>query len=197
MPPLFLASKSPRRAQLLTHLGFEFTVCAPTDHEVHIRQGTEDEIIKVVNENALQKALSLLPAIDYGIILGGDTLVVTRDNLVLGKPKTVQEALQMLQKLVGTTHRVISAIAIVDATTREIRQGHVWAKVTFRHASDRTLTQYVLTGEPLGKAGGYAIQGQGANLVESIEGSYTAVVGLPAEVVLPLLKEFGITCNHD
>ncbi|MFX1318888.1 MAG: Maf family protein [Promethearchaeota archaeon] len=191
--PLFLASNSPRRAKLLTQLGFEFTVCSPQNQEMYLKQGSDDEIVKLANENALQKALSVLPTIEQGIILSGDTLVVTDDNMVLGKPKSPEEALSMLQKLVGRTHRVISAVAVVEVTKKKTRQGHVWAKVTFQHASEQALNEYVLTREPLGKAGGYAIQGKGAFLVKEIEGSYTSVIGLPVELVLSLLSEFGIT----
>ncbi len=191
--PLFLASNSPRRVQLLAQLGFEFTVCTPQNQETHLKQGSDDEIVRVASENALQKALSVLPIIEEGIILGGDTLVVTDDNMILGKPKTPEEAFKMLQKLVGRTHRVISAVAVVDVTTRKIRQGHAWTKVTFRDVSEQALSEYVLTREPLGKAGGYAIQGKGAFLVNEIEGSYTSVIGLPTELVVSLLNEFGIT----
>jgi septum formation protein len=196
MIPLFLASKSPRRAALLNHLGLTFEIHTPQSQEKTLKTGSDDEIINTVCHNALQKAFSVLPTIDNGLIIGGDTLVITDTNLVLGKPKTSDEAFQMLQGLAGKQHRVISAVAIVDAHSKEKLVGHKWAKVTFRKVSDDELRNYVLTQEPLGKAGGYAIQGKGGALINSIEGSYTAVIGMPVELVVSFLTQFGLQPNQ-
>ncbi len=192
MKPLFLASNSPRRAALLLQLELDFEVRAPKINERILNTGSDDDIITIVCENALQKVLSIISTIETGLIIGGDTLVVTDENLVLGKPKTTDEALQMLDKLVGKTHRVISAVAIVDVSTQERKVGHIWTKVVFRNITREELYQYVLTQEPIGKAGGYAIQGKGSCLIDSIDGSYTAVIGLPMELVVSFLKQFGI-----
>ncbi|MHA2405710.1 MAG: Maf family protein [Candidatus Hermodarchaeia archaeon] len=196
MIPLFLASKSSRRAALLKHLGLTFEIHTPHGVEKTLKTGSDDDIINVVCHNALQKAFSVLPSIDNGFIIGGDTLVVTDTNLVLGKPKTSDEALQMLQGLAGKQHRVISAVAIVDASSKAKRVGYKWTTVTFRKISDDELRKYVLTQEPIGKAGGYAIQGKGGALVESINGSYTAVIGLPIELVVSFLSHFGLQPNQ-
>jgi septum formation protein len=196
MIPLFLASKSPRRAALLKHLGLTFEIRTPRSQEKTLRSGTDNEIVDTVCHNALQKVLSILPTINIGLVIGGDTLVVTEANLVLGKPKTSDEAFQMLQGLSDKQHRVISAVAIVDASSKAKRIGHKWTKVTFRKASDGELQKYVLTQEPIGKAGGYAIQGKGGTLVESIEGSYTAVIGMPVELVVSFLAHFGLQPNQ-
>jgi septum formation protein len=192
MKPLFLASNSPRRARLLSNLGLEFEIRKPQTREKTPTADTDEAIIATVCENALRKALSILSSINDGLAIGGDTLVVTNNKKVLGKPKTSNEALRMLQQLVGKTHRVISAVAIVDASTRETKVGHSWATVTFRKATKEELQHYVLSREPLGKAGGYAIQGKGGILIESIEGSYTAIIGLPIELVVPFLSHFGV-----
>ncbi|MFW9934050.1 MAG: Maf family protein [Candidatus Thorarchaeota archaeon] len=195
MKPLFLASNSPRRATVLSQLGLEFTVLKPFYKEIILESGSDDEIVNITGQNALQKALSVRSIINHGLIISGDTLVVTDQNKILGKPKTPDEAFQMLHQLVGRTHRVISAVAIVDVVTEKSKTDYVWTKVTFHSLSDADLHQYLRTEESLGKAGGYAIQGKGRLLVKSIEGSYTAVVGLPIEVVVSLLRHFGIQLN--
>lgn len=195
MKPLFLASNSPRRANILSQLGLEFTVLTPFYKEIIRDSGSDDEIVNIAGQNALQKAHSVRSTINNGLIISGDTLVVTDQNKILGKPKTPEEAFQMLRQLMGRTHRIISAVAIVDVVTEEAKTDYVWTKVTFHTLSDKALHQYLRTEESLGKAGGYAIQGKGRMLVKSIEGSYTAVVGLPIEVVVPLLRHFGIQLN--
>ena len=192
MIPLFLASKSPRRAALLTHLGLTFEIRTPQSQEDILTMGSDDEIVNTVCQNALQKAFSVLPSIEKGLVISGDTLVVTKKNRVLGKPTTTDEAFHMLQELTGKEHRVISAVAIVDASSKKKRVGHKWTTVTFRKASDDELRMYVQTHEPIGKAGGYAIQGKGGTLVQSIEGSYTAVIGIPIELVVSFLASFGL-----
>jgi septum formation protein len=197
MQPLILASNSPRRANLLTQHGFKFIIRAPQTHETQLEAGSDEEILFVARGNALKKTLSILPCIEEGIILGGDTLVVTDINRVVGKPKTENEALQMLQQLSGRTHRVISAVAVVNVVTKETKLDHTWTKLTFHNVTEEELDEYVQTGEPLGKAGGYAIQGKGRELVKSIDGSYTSVIGLPMEVVVPLLKEVGISPQRE
>jgi septum formation protein len=196
MIQLFLASKSPRRAALLQHLGLTFEIRTPRSKEKIIRSGSDNEIVDTVRYNALQKVFSILPTIENGLVIGGDTLVVTETNLVLGQPKTSDEALQMLQGLSGKSHRVISAVAIVDASSKAKRIGHKWTKVTFRKTSDDELQKYILTKESIGKAGGYAIQGKGGTLVESIEGSFTAVIGMPVELVVSFLAHFGLQPNQ-
>jgi len=189
MKLLFLASKSQRRSSLLTQLGLQFQVLYPTVEETEISAGTDAQIIKVVQDNALRKAQSVKSTQD-GLIISGDTLVVTKDNQVLGKPQTDEEAIEMLQQLNGTWHRVISAVAVVDTTTEKSSVSHIWSRVCFHNIPLEVIRQYVSTAEPIGKAGGYAIQGLGGFLVENVEGSFTAVVGMPFEILVPLLSEF-------
>ncbi len=196
MKPLFLVSNSPRRASLLKQLGLQFEIQMPKSKEAVIQTGTDKDIVKTVRENALQKALSILPMIQQGLLISGDTLIVTEGNQILGKPKTSEEAFQMLMSLVGTTHRVISAVAVVDAMTTKSKVNHLWTQISFRKASFEELHCYIATKEPLRKAGGYAIQGKGGFLVEQIKGSYTAAMGLPVEILIPLLKQFGVSPTH-
>lgn len=191
MKLLFLASNSERRSSLLTQLGLQFQVLSPIIEEIEISAGTDAQIIKTVEENALRKAHSVQSTQD-GLIISGDTLVVTRENQVLGKPLTDEEALDMLRKLNGTWHRVISSVAILDTTTENSSVSHIWSRVRFYNMPLEVIRQYVSTAEPIGKAGGYAIQGLGGFLVEEVEGSFTAVVGMPFEILVPLLSEFDV-----
>lgn len=195
MKLLFLASNSQRRSSLLTQLGLQFQVLSPTVEETEISAGTDAQIIKVVQDNALRKAQSVKSTQD-GLIISGDTLVVTRDNQVLGKPQTDDEAIEMLQQLSGTWHRVISAVAVIDTTTEKSSVSHIWSRVCFHTIPLEVIQQYVSTTEPIGKAGGYAIQGLGGFLVEKVEGSFTAVVGMPFEILVPLLSEFDVQIWH-
>jgi septum formation protein len=191
MPQLFLASASPRRAALLTQLGISFQVVTPTVEEAENTEGSIRTIGRLVVANALGKAKSVAAHVQEGLVIAGDTVVLTNKGRSLGKPETPENALAMLRQLVGTWHRVLSAVAVVDAATRKSRARLASARVRFRQVSDTDLRHYVETGEPLDKAGAYAIQGLGSFLVERVTGSYTAVVGFPVELVVDLLTEFG------
>ncbi|MFX0168660.1 MAG: Maf family protein [Candidatus Hodarchaeota archaeon] len=196
MNPLFLASQSPRRAALLSQLGLVFQVLKPKARESRITDSTDVGIIQLAEQNALEKAQSVLDSVQDGLILSGDTMVVTQNNQVLGKPTTAQEALVMLKGLVGTWHRVISAVAVISANTKKARVDHVWTTVTFRKVPIDALKCYIAIQEPLGKAGGYAIQGKGMFLIEKIDGSHSAVIGLPLELVVSLLMDHGVEVWH-
>jgi septum formation protein len=192
MKPLFLASQSPRRATLLSQLGLPFQILSPLIEETTVTGTTKKAITQQTEQNALMKARSVLEMVDKGVIISGDTVVVTKQYHVLGKPTTPQDALGMLKQLVGTLHHVLSAVAVISASPEKISTDHVWTKVAFRNIPLEGLTSYVATKEPLGKAGGYAIQGKGGFLVEHIEGSQSAVIGLPLELVVSLLNSHGI-----
>ncbi|MFW9831094.1 MAG: Maf family protein [Candidatus Thorarchaeota archaeon] len=192
MKPLFLASKSKHRATLLSQLGLRFQVVSPKIKEIHIPQADDSIIIETVQSNALRKARSLLSSISDGIIISADTVVITNSQEVLGKPQTQTEAIEMLKKLVGKWHRVLSAVALLNISTKQSLVDHDWASVKFRDVSLEGLHNYVATNEPIGKAGGYAIQGRGGFLVEQVQGSYTTVIGLPIELTVSLLSSFNI-----
>jgi septum formation protein len=192
MKSLFLASQSPRRAQLLSQLGLKFQILTPSSEERIVVGKTEEEIIKQTEQNTLLKAESVLDSVNEGVIISGDTVVVTQDFRVLGKPTTSDEALVMLEQLVGTRHRVLSAVAVVANDQSRVTVDHVWTTVTFRETQQEALKRYIATKEPFGKAGGYAIQSKGAFLVAKLTGSPTAVIGLPLELVVSLLHAHGV-----
>ncbi|ARN72977.1 Maf family protein [Oceanicoccus sagamiensis] len=175
---LYLASQSPRRAELLEQvaLGFE-KISVDTDESVLAGESPQDYVQRVAIAKAQaglalveQQGLSPLP------VLGADTSVII-DGQILGKPRDRDHALAMLGQLSGSTHQVMSAICLCYQQCQETALSIT--RVSFRHIEPDELEQYWLSGEPLGKAGAYAIQGRGALFVENIEGSYSAVVGLP------------------
>jgi septum formation protein len=173
-PPLLLASTSPQRRAILAQLGLPFEVVAPRYEEVG-----DDPV-----EHAAGKARS----VDGGErpVLGVDTLVVL-DGEVLGKPGGPGEAEEMLERLGGQTHEVVSGLCLRTQAWEELHRETT--TVTFRELTPRDLAAYVSAGEWEGRAGAYAIQGLGAALVERIEGDYLNVVGLPAALLVRLLAK--------
>jgi septum formation protein len=171
-PPILLASRSPQRRAILEQLRIPFTVVAP-----HYEEHGEDPV-----EHAAGKARS----VDGGErpVLGVDTVVVC-DGRVLGKPADASEAEQMLETLGGKTHEVVSGLCLRTPAWEELHSETT--KVTFRPLAARDLAAYLSTGEWESRAGGYAIQGVGAALVERIDGDYLNVVGLPGALLIRLL----------
>lgn len=181
---LILASQSPRREELLRAAGLRFRVLAP--------EGEDAPPLRARNFPALVQRLALLKAESvarraHGLVLGADTIVVCAGR-ILGKPSGPAEARQMLRLLSGKRHCVYTGVALVSGKTRVT--GYERTEVTFRQLSELEITRYVQTGEPLDKAGAYAIQGLGGALVEKISGCYTNVIGLPIPKLLQLLAEF-------
>ena len=125
------------------------------------------------------------------MVLGADTIVVL-DDTVLGKPRDAEHATHMLSRLCGRTHRVITGVAVTRSDTMEVREIQVESWVAMREAAIDEIQTYVATGEPLDKAGAYAVQGQGRRFVSHLEGSETNVIGLPVEETLALLRAEGI-----
>lgn len=196
MQLLFLASRSPRRANLLKQLGVPFKVIPPKEVEVEIPKRIEfsgiDKAEAFVKANAMKKAEAALESLQRGLIISGDTIIVTGNGEMLGKPHTPAEAFEMLRKLNNAWHQVFSAVAIVDVKTQVKKVQHSVTKVFFRKVPESALQNYIRTGEPLDKAGAYGIQGRGSFLLSKIEGSYSAVVGFPLELIISLLIEFGV-----
>ena len=184
---LILASSSPRRRELLEKLGCSFQVMPSQVGESINEALAPDEYVK---ELSRLKALNVASRVSNGIIIAADTVVVL-DGVILGKPETSEKAQQMLRALSGKEHQVVTGVVVVDAKTKMMEQEVVTTNVKFRKLSDNLINRYVDTGEPLDKAGAYAIQGKGALLVESIEGCYYNVVGLPLVTVSKLLEGFG------
>ncbi len=181
-PPLLLASTSPQRRAILEQLGIPFDVVAP-DYEEH--DPPEADAEQLVRAHALGKARSVSAAADGRPVLGVDTTVVLGGR-IYAKPADAGDAGRMLEELGGRTHTVVSGLALVtpgwEVVVVELTD------VTFRPLTPRDLANYLATGEWEGRAGGYAIQGRGAALVERIDGDYLNVVGLPAALLLGLLE---------
>lgn len=193
---LILASASPRRRELLTQAGFTFEV-----HPAHIPEDpfpNEDPIAYVVRlarekAEAVFAELTKASASDTRasappqVVLGADT-TVTLDNCILGKPSDPADAARMLRLLSGRTHRVITGVAVVTAARIEIAAEVTG--VTFLTLSENEIEDYIATGEPMDKAGAYAIQGRAARWIPRIVGDYFNVVGLPIALVSTLLESF-------
>jgi septum formation protein len=183
-PPLLLASISPQRRAILEQLDIPFDAVQPRYEEMPAKQGSDP--VLVVTEHAQGKASSVLDMAEDRPVLGVDTEVVI-DGEILGKPADAAEAEAMLERLSGRTHEVISGLCLVTPAWEEVH--HDVTEVTFRDLTARDLAHYVGSREWESRAGGYAIQGLGAGLVERIDGDYLNVVGLPAALLVRLLAE--------
>jgi len=186
---LYLASKSPRRHELLRRLGLPFEVL-DVDIPEHREPGeaAEDYVRRVAREKAGAGLLSVLGN-PSAMVLGSDTEVVL-DHEVFGKPHDAADAAAMLRRLSGRSHRVMSAVSIVSPG-REVQALSV-SQVTFAELTDAQIAAYVATGEPMGKAGGYAIQGGAEIFTTRLSGSYSGVMGLPLYETACLLREMGL-----
>jgi septum formation protein len=177
LPPLILASASPRRAELLRQLGVKFTVVPSDATEVHDDHLTAREISQL---NAYRKARVVAKKFPDALVLGADTLVYLGTAL-LGKPADLENAFHMLQQLAGRTHEVVTAICLLHLRTHRQKLFFESTAVTFRALDAVNIRRYLAKVTPLDKAGAYAIQEEGDLIVERIAGSYTNVVGLPVE----------------
>ncbi|QYK01804.1 Maf family protein [Shewanella psychrotolerans] len=177
---LVLASSSPRRKELLAQLGmgdeqFTFDVLATDVDEAHIEGESARVFVQRVAIEKAQAGLALCGKTDV-VVLGSDTIVVL-DEHILGKPQDEADAKSMLEQLSGRQHSVMTAVAVTDG--RQTVSTLVETKVQFRSLTEQDILAYIATGEPMDKAGAYGIQGLGGCFVQGIEGSYSAVVGLP------------------
>ncbi len=181
---LILASNSPRRKEILTKYGYEFSVIPSTFDEI----GEKETPKKTVEFYALSKAQDVFDKLrdQRAVVLGADT-VVCLEGEILGKPKNKTDAINMLKKLSGKTHQVITAYAIIKKDQKMVNS--VTTSVTFNQLTDNLITEYVNTGLPLDKAGSYGIQ-DGFNLVKEYRGSLNNVIGLPIEDIKPYLDKF-------
>ena len=185
---VILASASPRRAQLLKQLGVCFDVLPQAIDEAPQSGESSTELsLRLAREKA-QSALAEVA--DAGVLVLGSDTVVDVDDTLLGKPVDGEDAVRMLVQLSGRIHRVCTAVSVASKDSSASRLSET--KVRFREITDSEANAYWNTGEPKGKAGGYAIQGQGAVFVESISGSYSGVMGLPLFETAALLAEFGV-----
>ncbi len=185
---IYLVSQSPRRRELLYQVGIEHEVLlADIDETPHVGEAAELYVIRMALEKARAGRASL-SVVDKPL-LAADTSVVVDDE-ILGKPHDEADACAMLQRLAGRTHRVISAVALVDEVVEASRLSI--SHVSFRDISDEEIRAYWRSGEPVDKAGGYGIQGLGALFIERLEGSYSGVMGLPLFETAALMRNFGV-----
>jgi len=188
LPPLVLASTSPRRRWLLEKLGRPFDVLAPDIAEVgHVGEPPDDFAQRMADE----KAAEVAPRRADAWILAADTVVVL-DATVLGKPRDTAEAVAMLTTLAGRSHTVFTGVALLRPGGVVAERGVVGTPVVFRDLTAEEIGGYIATGEPFDRAGAYAIQGEGAHLVDRVEGSYTNVIGLPLPEVAVWLRRWRI-----
>jgi septum formation protein len=189
-PTLVLASASPRRRDLLRRLGLD-PVLRPVDLDEtpHPDEPPLDLVVRLAAAKAAAGAEAASGAGDDEVLLAADTEVVL-GGTVLGKPADDADAAAMLRGLAGRTHQVVTGLAVRRRDTA--RLATVTTEVTVRDLTDEEIAWYLATGEPADKAGGYALQGAGAVLVERIEGSDTNVVGLPLSETVALLREVGL-----
>ncbi len=177
LPPLILASASPRRSELLRQIGMEFRVITSDAPEVHYGELTAREIAQV---NAYRKARAVAKKFPDSLVLGADTLVYL-DTILMGKPGSLEHAYEMLEQLQGKTHEVVTAVCLLNLRNHRQRSFIEITNVTFRPLDAVAIRRYLTMVNPLDKAGAYAIQEEGDLIVEKIAGSYTNVVGLPVE----------------
>lgn len=186
---LVLASASPRRRELLSSLGVPFDVVA-SDADESIAPGEPPE--RAAQSLALRKARTVATRV-AGPVLAADTLVVAADGGVLGKPCSATEAEAMLRRLSGTTHRVVTGVCLLGSDRSAApRVAADVTRVTMRTLGADEISAYAASGEPFGKAGGYAIQETGDRFVTAVDGSWSNVVGLPLEVVGAWLRDGGL-----
>ncbi len=187
--PLYLASASPRRRELLAQIGVpcQRLVCA-VDEQQLAGESAEAYVLRVTADKV---QAGLAQVADGAVVLAADTAVVLGEQ-ILGKPVDRQQGLEMLRALSGREHRVLTAVAV--AQSGRCLSLHVETRVWFRDLSETEIEAYWASGEPQDKAGAYGIQGLGAIFVERIDGSYSAVVGLPLMETAQLLAQFGVAC---
>ena len=190
-----LASASPRRREMLQHLGLNFSVvCADADESSEERDGGRlVELLAARKAAAVKSLLNEQGRLDDNtVILAADTVVVSPEGDILGKPHDAQDARRMLRLLSGNTHRVISGICVVKG--ERTVTAHEVTEVTFAPLSDDVIDAYIASGEPMDKAGAYGIQNTASLWIEGIKGDYFNVVGLPLHRMEVVLKEhFGLS----
>ena len=183
--PIVLASSSPRRQQLLEMLRIPFRVIVPDVDETVLAGEAPDAYVTRLSAAKAQAVVFQVPG---EIVLAADTTVVLGGD-ILGKPESAAHAVDMLMRLQGRTHEVLTAVAV--ARDDVLEQALDRSRVTFRPADQPLLAAYVATGEPMDKAGAYAVQGLGAPLIERVEGDFFGVMGLPLRLALDLLGKLG------
>jgi septum formation protein len=188
MPSFVLASSSPRRSTLLSDAGFQFEIAPP-------RLAEKFDVAVTLREltlwNAIRKGMSVAQTRPDAVVIAADTLVAL-ENEIIGKPSDLEEAAQILKRLSGRAHEVCSAVLIYHQTSGRSAVFHDISRVRFHRLNRAMIENYLAKVDPLDKAGGYAAQGTGAEIIAKIDGSFTNVVGLPMEKTIAALAKFGI-----
>jgi len=181
---IILASNSPRRAEILRMLNLAYEKNVPEiDEDIPVDRTSSEFAVKLARLKADAIAVE-----GKGLIVTADTIVVL-GNEIINKPADNNEAAEMLSTLSGKTHSVITAVALKDMPSGENTYGYAESKITFRKLSRADIEKYIASGEPFGKAGAYAIQGLGGDLVESYEGDLDNIIGFPAKLFLRLFED--------
>lgn len=187
---IVLASASERRHELLKRIIDDFEIIVSNFDEDTVKFNGDCEAY--VNQLALEKAKEVSRRLNNEeIIIGCDTVVV-HEGRILGKPKDSEHAYKMLKSLSGNVHKVFSGIAVVNTLSGEVKTKAVCTDVFFSELSEKQINDYIISGEPMDKAGAYGIQGYGGIFVEKIHGCYYNVVGLPINTLYYMLKEMGV-----
>lgn len=188
---LILASASPRRAEILRNAGFDFEVRpAHVDESLRPGESAKDYVRRLAEEKARMVACQhgKRAMTEPSIVIAADTAVVAGEE-ILGKPVSDQDARRMLRLLSGKTHEVFTGLAVLSMPDQEVSVAVEVTRVTFARLSDEEIEDYVSSGEPFDKAGGYGIQGRGGKFVSRIEGCYFNVMGLPLARLYAMLRE--------
>ena len=189
VPRFVLASGSPRRRQLLEEAGYEFDVVVPAVAEV---SGAWLTIREMTASNAMRKAVEVAQSAPSAVVLGADTLVAL-DGRVIGKPGDVASAARILRRLSGRVHEVWTSVFVCHRASGQTHSFREVSRVHFRKLNKNAIANYLTKVNPLDKAGAYAAQGHGVEIIKRIEGSYSNVVVLPMEETARVLRAFGIT----
>lgn len=187
-PRLFLASSSPRRRELLSAAGVAFEVVSPEAPE---SESAAFSIRELTTLNATRKGRAVGARRPHAVVLAADTLVAL-DGQVIGKPADLSEAMAILRRLGGREHEVCTSVFLCRAEPRQTHSFYVISRVQFRALDEAAIASYLAKIDPLDKAGAYAAQGHGREIIARIRGSYTNVVGLPMDETLDALRRFGI-----
>lgn len=189
MKPIILASTSPRRKEIFAITGLKFKV-VPSEFEEDL--SADPNPVALVKKMSLGKALAIAHKYQNAIVIAADTIVVYKGK-ALGKPHTQARAKKYLRELSGKRHEIMTAFTILDTLSGKIITKCVKSEVHFRKISPREINAYVKTGEPLDRAGGYAVQGLASIFINKIVGDYFGIVGLPLRPLMEELKKFGIS----
>ncbi len=187
LPPLILASASPRRQELLRQLGHDFAVIASAAAELHHEQLTARELAQI---NAYRKARAVAKRSPEALVIGADTLVYLGTTLY-GKPADHADARRMLGELQGQTHEVVTGVCLMQLESHRCEIFFTATRVTFHALTDELIADYLARIDPLDKAGAYAVQEHGHRIIEEISGSFSNVVGLPVRRLQIRLEAWG------